>query len=187
MREMPEETQSERYPSTTNWNGTAPPRFQARPQDSRSGPGGHRDDRPRFQGSRGPGGPGGGGRGPGGPGGGGRPKGRPSHSAPPKKIPKPPKTAVMTEELRARIIEAYKAFEASTEPLRIINAQISDKVWAKRALVMQVVGQVRGLQSPASAASLTPEQSQQVIDMFLGFIRNAERPPKVVIKPSRPV
>ncbi|HZS46757.1 MAG TPA: hypothetical protein VFC63_16920 [Blastocatellia bacterium] len=151
-------------------------RFQSRPQGQHSGSQGghshgHHDNRPRFQ-SRGPGGPG---RGPGG-GGGPRPKGRPSHSAPPKKTPKPPKTAVMTDELRQKIIDAYQPFQGSTDPLRIINAQISDKVWAKRALVMQVVSQVRGLQSPASTTTLTPEQMQQVIDMFVKFIRNAERP-----------
>jgi hypothetical protein len=159
-------------------SSSSPPRYQSRPSSGPSqgghGPGG---DRPRFQGSRGPGGGHGGGR-PGGGGGGGRPKpgGRPSHSAPPKKIPKPPKTAVMTDELRQRITDAYQPFKESTEPLRIINAQISDKVWAKRALVMQVVSQVRGLEASASAMTITPEQHKQVVDMFLGFIRSADRP-----------
>jgi|GEM_PF-601885 len=157
---------------------SGPPRYQSRPS---SGPqqGGH-GDRPRFQqSSRGPGGGHGhghaGGR-PGGGGGGGRPKGRPSHPIAPKKTPKPPKTAVMTDELRQRITDAYQPFKESTEPLRIINAQISDKVWAKRALVMQVVSQVRGLEASASAMTITPEQHKQVVDMFVGFIRSAERP-----------
>src|SRR5947209_18111063 len=75
----------------------------------------------RFRGPGGPGGPGGqgghnrpsGGR----PGAGGKfkPKGSPAPASKSTKIPKPPKVSVMSEELRQRIMEAYKQFIESTE------------------------------------------------------------------------
>jgi len=86
-------------------------------------------DRPRFQGSRGPGG----GHAVDDPGGRRavvvvpKPGGRPSHSAPPKKIPKR-KEAGDDRRITAANYRRISAIQGSTEPLRIINAQISDKV-----------------------------------------------------------
>lgn len=98
--------------------------------------------------------------------------------AKPPKPPKPPKLSELTPELRERIATVYREVNREDVPLRIINAQISEKVWAKRHVVMQVVSELRGLEMPLHTRDITPEHRATVITQFESFFRECSRPEK---------
>lgn len=96
----------------------------------------------------------------------------------PPRPPKPPKLGDLTPELREQIVAAYREVNKEGVPLRIINAQISEKVWAKRRVVMQVVSELRGLELPLHTRDISLEQRSEVISQFESLLRHCARPEK---------
>lgn len=99
---------------------------------------------------------------------------RPPQPAVPKrhKGPRAPKTAVLTPELRKRIMELYRS-EYSSRELRLkeTHAEIADKLWVKRQLVADVLKDVLHTDN-----ELTPELRQRAIEMYQRFVESGHRP-----------
>lgn len=93
------------------------------------------------------------------------------------RAPKPPKARALTDELRARILEAYETMKSSPEPLRVINAQISEKLWVKRGLVMQAINEANARRELPLDQQLNDDQKKIVIENFSKFIEDCIRPP----------
>ncbi len=98
-----------------------------------------------------------------------------------------PQIRTLTPELRARIASAFQHMQTvpgSAIPLdakhlerhlRQIHTAISQQLWVSRAVVSQVIQELRTALAVASI-ELTPEQKEQAIAMYRRFIETGERP-----------
>lgn len=106
-----------------------------------------------------------------------------------KGVPKqrPPQAKELTPELRSRIAAAFQQMRTvpgsavlldntQTElNLRRIHTAISQQLWVCRSVVAQVIKEVRGALEVASL-DLTPQQQEQVTEMYRRFVETGERP-----------
>ncbi|HXG92989.1 MAG TPA: hypothetical protein VNN73_11575 [Blastocatellia bacterium] len=82
------------------------------------------------------------------------------------------KTAVLTPELRQRIIEIYQSeFAASPLATKEVHSQIANRLWVKRQLVADCIRDLL-----ASKAVMTEEQKQRAIEMYKRFVESGHRP-----------
>lgn len=98
-----------------------------------------------------------------------------------------PQIRTLTPEIRARIASAFqhmRTVPGSAIPLdakhmerhlRRIHTAISQQLWVSRAVVSQVIQELRTALEVASI-ELTPEQREQAIAMYRRFIETGERP-----------
>ncbi|MCS7081222.1 MAG: hypothetical protein NZ585_14390 [Chloracidobacterium sp.] len=98
-----------------------------------------------------------------------------------------PQIRTLTPEIRAQIASAFQQMRTvpgSTIPLdvkhmerhlRRIHTAISQQLWVSRAVVSQVIQELRPALEAASI-DLTPEQREQAIAMYRRFIETGERP-----------
>jgi hypothetical protein len=90
----------------------------------------------------------------------------------PQRGPRPPKSAVLTPEIRQRIIEIFQAEYSNTDlRLRDVHARIADRLWVKRKLVADVL---RDLTQPQ--AELAPELAERAVEMYRRFVETGHRP-----------
>ncbi len=99
-----------------------------------------------------------------------------------------PQIRTLTPEVRARIASAFQHMRTvpgsaipldakHIEPhLRRIHTAISQQLWVSRAIVSQVIQELRTALEMATI-DLTPEQREQAIAMYRHFIETGERPP----------
>jgi len=99
-----------------------------------------------------------------------------------------PQIRTLTPEVRARIASAFQQLRTvpgtnipldvkHIEPyLRRIHTALSQQLWVSRAIVSQVVQELRTALAYATI-DLTPEQREQAIAMYRRFIETGERPP----------
>ena len=92
----------------------------------------------------------------------------------PKREPRPliPKAAELTPELSEQIAQIYQEqFAGSDARAREIIAQISDRVWLQRKVIVPIVHR---LIHPA--VTITPELKERIIEMYKGYVERSERP-----------
>ncbi len=99
-----------------------------------------------------------------------------------------PQIRTLTPEVRARIASAFqhlRTVPGSAIPLdakqierylRRIHTAISQQLWVSRAVVSEVIQDLRAALEIA-AIELTPEQREQAVAMYRRFIETGERPP----------
>jgi hypothetical protein len=116
---------------------------------------------------------------------GGRREPPPREKAAPKQ--RPPQSRELTPELRAKIAAAFQQMRtvpgsetpldnAQTElNLRAIHTHISQQLWVSRALVSQVISEVRTALEAASI-DLTLEQRRRATEMYAEYVKTGERP-----------
>jgi hypothetical protein len=104
-----------------------------------------------------------------------RPIGHIEHpiSAPRKaKGPRPPKTSVLTPELRQRIVDCFHDdFAERDVRMREVNALIAEKLWVKRKIVADVLRDVS-----QTKVNVTPDLKVRAIEMYQRFVENGHRP-----------
>jgi hypothetical protein len=90
-----------------------------------------------------------------------------------KKPQKPPKTIVMTPELREQIKQIYQEQFANTEILwRDMVSRISEKLWVGRKHVSAALREIVYPQ-----ITVTPELKDRIIEMYKDYVERSERPP----------
>ncbi|OYT71843.1 MAG: hypothetical protein CFK52_06930 [Chloracidobacterium sp. CP2_5A] len=99
-----------------------------------------------------------------------------------------PQIRTLTPEVRARIASAFQRLRTvpgSAIPLdaqqierylRRIHTSISQQLWVSRALVSEVIQDLRAALEIATI-DLTPEQREQAVALYRRFIETGERPP----------
>jgi hypothetical protein len=93
---------------------------------------------------------------------------------PPPPAPKPaePEPAVLTEELKDRVLQEHETYrDRPGYPLRKIHQEIARKLGIKRALV------VEALQGITRRRVLTPEEEAEVVKRYRDYVERMERPP----------
>jgi hypothetical protein len=101
-------------------------------------------------------------------------KAREKKPSPPPPVPKPPEQepAVLTEELKDRVLQEYEACRDRPDyPLRKVHQEIARKLGIKRVLV------VEALQGIAKRRVLTPEEEAEVVRRYRDYVERLERPP----------
>ena len=97
-----------------------------------------------------------------------------------KKLPSPPpapkpaeqEPAVLTGELKDRVLQEYETYRDRPDcPLRKIHQEIARKLGIKRALV------VEALQGIAKRMVLTPAGEAEVVKRYRDYLERMERPP----------
>lgn len=97
--------------------------------------------------------------------------------APKRRQLRPPKTSILTDELRTKIQAAYELYKDTIESLKVLHAKISQELWAKPAIVAQVVKELKP--KPVKLfdnCTLTEEQKAKVIGKYLEMVRHCIRP-----------
>ena len=88
------------------------------------------------------------------------------------RAPRTPKIAVLTSELRERILEVYhESFAGRKVQTREIHTQIANKLWMKRQLVADVI---RELVQPK--VLLTDDLRARAVEMYKRFVESGHRP-----------
>jgi hypothetical protein len=93
---------------------------------------------------------------------------------PPPPAPKPAEQepAVLTGELKDRVLQEYETYgDRPDYPLRKVHQEIARKLGIKRALV------VEGLKGTVKGRVLTPEEEAEVIKRYRDYVERMERPP----------
>jgi len=82
------------------------------------------------------------------------------------------KAAILTPELRRKVIEVYEA-EYANGPIqtREVHAQIANKLWVKRQLVADVIREIT-----QSKVALTDDLKDRAIEMYQRFVESGHRP-----------
>jgi len=86
--------------------------------------------------------------------------------------PRVPKAAVITPDLRQRIVEVFEK-EYANRPVqtRDVHTQIANRLWIKRQLVADVVRELS-----QSKALLSEELKSRAIEMYQRFVESGHRP-----------
>ncbi|HMG33488.1 MAG TPA: hypothetical protein VKM94_06100 [Blastocatellia bacterium] len=88
------------------------------------------------------------------------------------KTPRAAKVAVLTSELRERVLELYREqFAGRKIQAREVHTQIANKLWMKRQLVADVI---RDLVQPKVV--LTEDLRERAIEMYQRFVESGHRP-----------
>jgi hypothetical protein len=96
----------------------------------------------------------------------------PAPAARKSKPPRAQKAAVLTPELRRRIVEAYhEEFAGKPVSLREVHSRLANKLWVRRQLVADVLREVTHNQT-----AITPEQKARAIEMYRRFVESGHRP-----------
>jgi len=93
---------------------------------------------------------------------------------PPPPAPKPAEQepAVLTDELKDRILQEHETYRDRPDyPLRKIHQDIARKLGIKRALV------VEGLKGTVKGRVLTPEEEAEIMKRYRDYVERMERPP----------
>jgi len=88
----------------------------------------------------------------------------------------PPKPTVLTDEIRAAIVEAHQPFkDAPDNQLKDIHRKIAQQLHLRRAMVAQVVRELRPRPDPLSL--LTEAQKVEIVSRYQRYVEAMERPP----------
>jgi hypothetical protein len=102
---------------------------------------------------------------------------KPVAAQPPKqRTPRPPKTALLNDELKSKIEAAYNQLKDSMESLKKLHAKISHDLWAKPMVVAEVVKKLHQKPVKTEHCTLSEEQRELVINLYLDLIRSGARP-----------
>jgi len=98
---------------------------------------------------------------------------KPPLGEPPKSRPaRVAKIAVLTPELRSRVIEIFEAeYSNGLVQAREVHAQIASTLWLKRQLVADIIREIT-----QSKIALTDELKARAIEMYQRFVESGHRP-----------
>jgi hypothetical protein len=96
----------------------------------------------------------------------------PAAVAPKGRVARASKSAVLTPEIRRRIVQAFEEdYEQGSVTLREVHSQIATKLWVKRQLVADVIREIS-----QSKASIAAEQRGRAVEMYQRFVESGHRP-----------
>jgi hypothetical protein len=95
-----------------------------------------------------------------------------------QKVPRPPKTGQLTDELRAKIEASYNSLKDSFDSLKKLHAKISHDLWAKPMIVADVVRKLHHKPVNTEKCTLPDGEREKVITRYLDYIRSGTRPPE---------
>lgn len=96
---------------------------------------------------------------------------------PKQRIARIPKTGILTDELREKIITAYLANKSTVDSAKQLHAKISHELWVKPKLVADTISQLKKQEkATAEICSLSDEDKQKVLDIYLKLIKEDIRP-----------
>jgi hypothetical protein len=88
------------------------------------------------------------------------------------KHPRSSKAAVMTPDLRRRIMQTYEVEYANgSVSLRDVHSQIAAKLWVKRQLVADVIKEAVQVKT-----TIAPDQKARAVEMYQRFVESGHRP-----------
>lgn len=93
------------------------------------------------------------------------------------RLARQPKTGILTDELREKIIAAYHQHKVTIDSPKKLHSQISQELWVKPKLVADTITQLRK-QEKASLehCSLSEEDRERVLELYLKLINENIRP-----------
>lgn len=88
-----------------------------------------------------------------------------------------PHPRILTDELKAAIIEEYDKYKDDAEtPLRLVHGKIAFELKIKKHLVAQVIRELRGEPLPPQV-TLTEDQKRDIVEIYRDYVESGERPP----------
>jgi hypothetical protein len=88
-----------------------------------------------------------------------------------KKGPRPPKPTELSDEIKQRIVQAFREAQGQSASVRELHAQLAEKLWVRRWMVAEVIQELS-----QHEAKLTPELRADAVEMYRDFVENHERP-----------
>jgi hypothetical protein len=101
---------------------------------------------------------------------------RPQRTLLPDRTILAPHPRILTDELRAAIIEEYDKYKNDAEtPLRLVHGKIAFELKIKKHLVAQVIRELRGEPLPPQV-TLTEDQKRDIVEAYRDYVESGERP-----------
>lgn len=101
---------------------------------------------------------------------------RPQRAMLPDRTILAPHPRILTDELKAAIIEAYESYKNDTEtPLRLVHGKIAFDLKIKKHLVAQVIRELRGEPLPPTV-TVTEDQKRDIVEIYRDYVERGERP-----------
>lgn len=88
-----------------------------------------------------------------------------------KKGPRPPKPTELTDEIKQRIVEAYRESQSGGATVRELHAHLAEKLWVRRWMVAEVIQELS-----QNDAKLTPELKAEAVRRYRDYVETHERP-----------
>lgn len=96
---------------------------------------------------------------------------------PKPRVARIPKTGILTDELREKIIASYLADKDIVDSAKKLHAKISHELWVKPKLVADTINQLKKQEKAiAETCSLSDEDKQRVLDIYLKLVKEDIRP-----------
>ncbi|MBL8194585.1 MAG: hypothetical protein JNM06_12395 [Blastocatellia bacterium] len=93
------------------------------------------------------------------------------------RLARQPKTGILTDELREKIIAAYHQYKITIDSPKKLHSQISQELWVKPKLVADTITQLRKQEKASQEhCSLSEKDRERVLELYLKLINENIRP-----------
>ncbi len=98
-------------------------------------------------------------------------------SKPKIRLARQPKIALLTDELRDKIIASYQVHKETCDSIKTLHSKISQELWVKPKLIADTITQLRKQEKADSErCNLSKEEREKVITLYLKLVDENIRP-----------